>query len=85
VHSGDTAASAVWALMPVVARAIDLGRGPPALVRWLAGGLGRGHDPRELASRLARVLRAGGEGTRQAHLADTVAGWDSEMSGSTCP
>ena len=54
-------------LVPVLVRAIELGRGPPGLVRWLAGRLPP--DPRarppeaavaRLAAELNRVLRRTG-------------------------
>ena len=61
-------------LVPILARAIELGRGPPGLVQWVRGRLAAGgaesntgpgavpHKPllRRLAGELARVLRPGG-------------------------
>ncbi len=41
-------------LTPLVARVIELGRGPPALVRWVSARLGSGMPAPELATLLAR-------------------------------
>lgn len=47
-------------LTPLVARVIELRRGPPALVRWVTARLGWGLCPRDLATRLAReFVRSG--------------------------
>jgi hypothetical protein len=47
--------SALLALL--VARVTDLGRGPPALVRWVSGRTDGGRYPKELARLLSRALR----------------------------
>lgn len=63
----DSEADARWRLLPIIARAIESGRGPPALVRWVRERLGRHPfpaapaDPRttgRLAGELAAWLRA---------------------------
>jgi hypothetical protein len=68
-------------LVPVLARVVELGRGPPALVRWVrdrlgrAGGVGAGRGPavRQLARELARLLaRDGAVGTLPHHAGRTL-------------
>jgi hypothetical protein len=51
-------------LVPVLTRAIELGQGPPALMRWLAGRLGGSRPPAgavtRLAAELTQVVRGAG-------------------------
>jgi hypothetical protein len=84
VHSGDTSGSSIGTLLPLVARAIDLGRGPPALVRWVAVWLSQGQCTRELAWRLARELLLASAASWP-HAVDTFGGCEAKMRGSTCP
>ncbi|AWM40696.1 hypothetical protein GobsT_07700 [Gemmata obscuriglobus] len=49
-------------LLPLIARVIDLGRGPPGLVQWVTARLGCGLGARELAHRLAGELARPGAG-----------------------
>ena len=65
--SDDSTPDARALLTPLVARVIELGRGPPALVRWVAIRLGRGGSARELAARLAREFPR-----RSHHTTDTL-------------
>jgi hypothetical protein len=44
------------ALAPLIARAIELGRGPPALLDWLGGRAGAPASRRAAVDRLAREL-----------------------------
>lgn len=70
-------------LIPVVARAVELGRGPPDLVRWvrdrfaaLGGEAGTDHGRpvlRRVANELARLLpRAGSADTLRAGVGMTL-------------
>jgi hypothetical protein len=56
------------ALSPVVARALELGHGPPALVRWLSGQVANGRPATADVARLAAEL---GQVVRQAGVAET--------------
>ena len=65
---GSAAAEGTPRLSPVLARAIDLGRGPPALMRWLRGQQENGQPPTDIA-RLANTLH---RVVRQVGVAETI-------------
>ncbi len=57
-NADDDSFSDTSALLTLlVARVTDLGRGPPALVRWVSGRTDGGLYPKELARLLSRALR----------------------------
>ena len=73
VDAGNDAARANSDLLrPLVARVIDLGRGPPALVSWIASRVCRGPCPKKLAGSLARTLRRAGSQTADARTVETI-------------
>ena len=59
-------------LVPVLVRAIELGRGPPALVSWLAGRYPSGHGNRPPAAELARLAAELSHLVQRAGVAETV-------------
>ena len=56
-------------LVPVLTRAIEVGHGPPALMRWLSGRLGETHPSAGAVTRLAAELT---RAVRRAGVAETV-------------
>lgn len=57
-------------LTPVVARALELGQGPPGLIRWL-NGQGAKPGPRADAADVVRLAAELGRVVRQAGVAET--------------
>ena len=60
-------------LVPVLTRAIELGRGPPALLDWLAGRLPPGPGARPPAAAVARLAAELHRLLRRAGVAETIA------------
>jgi hypothetical protein len=66
-------AAEVTTLVPVLVRVVELGRGPPGLMRWLNGQLdrpGRAGPPVGALTRLAAELN---QVVRRAGVAETIA------------
>ena len=59
-------------LVPVLVRAIELGRGPPGLLHWLADRLPPGHDTRPSAAAVARLAAELHRLLRRAGVTETV-------------
>ena len=57
-------------LVPVLTRAIELGHGPPALMRWLSARVGESRPPAGAVPRLAAELT---RAVRRAGVAETLA------------
>ena len=59
-------------LVPVLARAIELGTGPPGLMHWLAERLPSGHGTRPPPASVARLAAELNRVLRRAGVAETV-------------
>ena len=68
------AAAEATRLVPVLVRAIELGRGPPGLINWLAGRFPGGHGARPPAPAVARLAAELQGLVRRAGVTETVVG-----------
>lgn len=61
-------------LVPVLTRAIELGRGPPGLLNWLAGRLPPGERVRPPAATVARLAAELHRALGRSGVAETIVG-----------